>query len=134
MGASAGKYRRLPKATTKSAPSSGKQKRERLAVTRQIRRKKSADQCRDHEIQTGEVILADLSQQAKNNSYDPPQEYRDYQFTCRDCGRVEIWTARQQQWWYEVAKGAIYSHAIRCRACRRKHRQANGSAGASAED
>jgi hypothetical protein len=31
--------------------------------------------------------------------------YRDESFTCRDCGVVEVWTATQQKWWYEVAKG-----------------------------
>lgn len=64
-------------------------------------------------------ILADLSQQASSNSTTGgPLRYEDREITCRDCGRKEIWTARQQQWWYEVAKGSIYSTAVRCRACR----------------
>ncbi len=71
----------------------------------------------------GRRIKADLSQQAPNNSYGPQLlYYEDKEFTCRDCGRVELWTAKQQQWWYEVAKGAIYSTAVRCRACRRTRR------------
>lgn len=49
--------------------------------------------------------------------------YRDEAFTCRDCGCEEVWTATRQKWWYEVAKGGIFTKAIRCRACRRKHRE-----------
>lgn len=46
--------------------------------------------------------------------------YRDEPFTCRDCGRNEVWTAWQQKWWFEVAKGGIFTQASRCRPCRRK--------------
>lgn len=80
---------------------------------------------------TGEVtprppsgrIAADLSQQAPNNSYGGvPLYYEDTPFTCVDCGKEEVWTAEQQKWWYEVAKGPIYSRAVRCRDCRRARR------------
>lgn len=67
-------------------------------------------------------ISADLSKQAPNNSYSPLLFYEDTPFVCVDCGKEEIWTAKQQQWWYEVAKGSIYSGAIRCRACRQARR------------
>jgi hypothetical protein len=50
-------------------------------------------------------IPADLSQQAPNSSYSQRRFYRDYEFSCIDCGSLEIWTAEQQKWWYEVAKG-----------------------------
>src|SRR4051812_35983077 len=70
-------------------------------------------------------ILADLSQQAPNNSYSPPEFYEDRPFICVDCGKEEVWTAAQQKWWYEVAKGPIYSRAVRCRACRQARRDAN---------
>lgn len=69
-------------------------------------------------------ISADLSRQAPNNSYDPPRYYEDRPFTCVDCGKEEIWTAERQKWWYEVAKGPIYSRAVRCRECRRARRTA----------
>ncbi len=35
--------------------------------------------------------------------------YQDRSFRCRDCGVEEIWTAAQQQWWYEQAQGDITS-------------------------
>jgi len=72
-----------------------------------------------------DALLADLGQQAPNNSYGPPRYYQDREFTCVDCGRQEIWTAAQQKWWYEVAKGSIYSGANRCRACRAALRTAH---------
>ena len=62
---------------------------------------------------------------APYNSYGAPDfvragHYSDRPFRCRDCGKDEVWTARQQKWWYEVAEGYVYSTAVRCRACRRK--------------
>jgi len=68
-------------------------------------------------------LSADLSQQASNNSYDPPLYYEDIEFRCISCRSYEVWTAKQQKWWYEVAKGSIYSTAIRCRACRQTLRE-----------
>ena len=46
--------------------------------------------------------------------------YLDKPFTCAGCGKEEIWTATQQKWWYEVAKGFVYSIAKLCRNCRRQ--------------
>lgn len=74
---------------------------------------------REKMIADGSLIIADPSKQAPNNSYGPPTEYRDTGFTCVDCDKKEVWTAKQQQWWYEVAKGSINAGAIRCRDCRR---------------
>lgn len=71
----------------------------------------------------GAIILADASLQAPNNSYSGRSFYKDEPFVCVDCGKPEVWTARQQQWWYEVAKGSIYSTAKRCRECRKRRRE-----------
>jgi hypothetical protein len=74
----------------------------------------------------GRRIRADLSQQRPNNSYGPQRDwYEDAEFTCRDCGRVEVWTAKDQRWYFEVVKAPIYAEAVRCRACRRA-RKAGG--------
>ena len=70
------------------------------------------------------AILAKREQQARNNSYLPPLFYEDRAFTCAGCGKREVWTAEQQHWWYEVAKGPVQSTAVRCRGCRRKLRAA----------
>src|SRR4051794_33947180 len=101
----------------KSPLISGKQKREHLDEMRHAKRQADVGKQREDAIRSGRLILADLSKQAPNNSYHPRREYWDVEFTCVDCGRSEVWTARQQQWWYEVAKGSIHSTAIRCREC-----------------
>ena len=80
---------------------------------------RAADRSQSAPAQPSGRILADLSKQAPNNSYSPLLYYDDKPFVCVDCGKEEIWTAKLQQWWYEVAKGPIYSAAIRCRACRK---------------
>ncbi len=68
------------------------------------------------------AVIADLSQQVPNNSYGAPLLfYVDQPFTCTGCGKSEIWTAFQQQWYYEVAKGSGYPTAVRCRSCRKNH-------------
>lgn len=61
------------------------------------------------------------------NSYGIPdfverEFYVDRAFRCKDCGKSEVWTASQQKWWYEVAKGDVWTAAIRCRVCRRNER------------
>lgn len=117
-----------PSTDPHASPTSGKRQRETLAAKRKAKRNVSVVKQRAAALARGEIIIADLSKQAPNNSYGPPAEYRDQPFTCVDCGKEEVWTARQQQWWYEVAKGTIYSHAVRCRACRRKHREAKRNA------
>jgi predicted RNA-binding Zn-ribbon protein involved in translation (DUF1610 family) len=53
-----------------------------------------------------------------------PLFYVDKEFTCKDCGSKEIWTARQQKWWYEIAKGNFESTAVKCRSCRNKIKSA----------
>ena len=69
------------------------------------------------------AIRANLDKQAPNNSYDVLAHYADKEFICVDCGKREVWTAKQQQWWYEVAKGPIQSTAVRCHVCRRRRRE-----------
>src|SRR5690606_41915353 len=41
-----------------------------------------------------------------------------FRSVCRDCGTEEVWPAERQKWWYEVAKGNIFTDAVFCRRCR----------------
>lgn len=106
---------------------SGRQKRQKLKDDRRERHDADALAKQDvrwnARVERGEVVIADLAEQAPNGSYSPPEFYEDQEFVCADCGAEEVWTAAQQKWWYEVAKGSIYSHAIRCRECRKRHRE-----------
>ncbi len=66
---------------------------------------------------------------ASDSSYDTPEFARrgyflDQPFACIDCAKEEIWTATQQKWWFEVAKGGVWTIARRCRPCRRREREA----------
>lgn len=54
--------------------------------------------------------------------------YVDRVFSCKDCGKSEVWTASQQKWWYEVAKGDVWTVAVRCRPCRRRERMRKAEA------
>lgn len=83
------------------------------------------------------AVHAAISQQVAINTYGPPKTfYVDIGFKCRDCGIEEVWTAEQQEWFYEVAKGSLHATAIRCRECRlrlkqqkeRQHQQMDASA------
>jgi len=67
------------------------------------------------------MVMADKSRLAHYNTTfgEVPDFYLDQAYTCRDCGAKEVWTAKQQKWWHEVAQGSVYSHAVRCRACRK---------------
>ena len=57
------------------------------------------------------AVLANHDELQHNNTYgDLPEFYIDRPFSCRDSGVEEIWTAIQQKWWYEVAKGHIDSY------------------------
>jgi hypothetical protein len=69
------------------------------------------------------MALADLEVLKRyNHTWSPPRYYLDRAFTCRDCGAEEVWTAKQQKWWYEIVHAPIDSVAVRCRACRRVRR------------
>jgi hypothetical protein len=69
----------------------------------------------------------------RNNTCGPlPAHYIDKPFVCRDCGEEQVWTAKQQKWWYEIALGAIDSTAVRCLPCRRRRRTERTRDGANA--
>jgi len=110
---------------------SGKQKRADIMARRRERRERQRIAARRPispmpppprgSVQVDRLMLAPYS------SYGVPHfvergYYLDTPFVCRDCGSHEVWTAEQQKWWYEVARGYVYSTARRCLACRRMHR------------
>lgn len=110
---------------------SNKQKRQELKAGRRSRAEKQAQRIKATRAKTlpPGTIPVDHSKLAPNNSYTiPPDFYVDRPFTCRDCGKEEIWTAEQQKWWCEVAKGSIWSTAIRCRPCRKIERDRKAEA------
>ncbi|WP_165226745.1 zinc-ribbon domain containing protein [Aquisphaera insulae] len=76
---------------------------------------------------------------APSNSYDEPGFvkrgfYVDTPFVCRSCGEPQVWTAAQQKWWYEVARGDVFSTASLCRPCRQRERARRREAQVSGGD
>ena len=107
---------------------SGKQKRAEIKAKRKTAMIQSNNQ--KPEVGLRPVLGPPVNEAllAPNNSYGAPDfvyrgYYVDRPFRCVDCGKEEVWTGTQQKWWYEVAKGFVYTTAIRCRLCRRKKRE-----------
>lgn len=72
--------------------------------------------------------VVNMERLAPNRSLDTPGfvkrgYYEDEPFRCQDCGAPQLWTARQQKWWYEVAQGDVFTNATRCWPCRRRERE-----------
>jgi hypothetical protein len=66
------------------------------------------------------AVAADHSRLDHVNTYGSlPEYYIDQPFICRNCGKREIWKARDQKWYYEEAKGHIDAFAVECHACRK---------------
>jgi hypothetical protein len=73
-----------------------------MSKKRTARYRQDAERRKGAPAQPSGRIPADPSKQAPNNSYSPPTYFEDQPFVCVDCGKEEVWTARQQQWWYFV--------------------------------
>ena len=109
---------------------SNKQKREEIKANRLKRAKKlRAINIFEKTPRTLGAVVADHAALAHNNTYGClPLFYIDRIFVCKDCGKEDVWTAKQQKWWYEIAKGHIDSVAVRCRPCRKNERERKAEA------
>ena len=110
----------------RNAPFHRRRAEKRCAAEKASRRISQERSVREWKAAGGLPVKLDTL--APNNSYGKPEfvergYYLDRPFTCAGCDSEEIWTAAQQKWWYEVAKGYVYSLAKLCRACRRKKRE-----------
>jgi hypothetical protein len=98
-------------------------KRAAIALADEKQRAKAAAKARAARLK-GQVLV-NAANLRPTNSYGTPdfakrEFYVDRPFQCKDCGIAQIWTATQQKWWYESAKGDVWTVAIRCRPCRRR--------------
>jgi hypothetical protein len=85
----------------------------------------------------GRVVVNTANLRA-NKSYGTPDfvargYYLDFPFKCKDCGISEVWSPTQQRWWYETAKGDVWTVATRCRLCRQRERARRSAAREVAE-
>jgi hypothetical protein len=70
---------------------------------------------------------------ASDQSYSTPDFvargfYVDMPFACKACGQAQVWTAAQQKWWHESAKGDVWTIAVLCRPCRLRERKRKSAA------
>jgi len=54
--------------------------------------------------------------------FEPYLAYIDRLFTCEDCHCSFVFSAQEQQYWYEELKFWVQSHPKQCPECRRKRR------------
>lgn len=80
------------------------------------------------ELPEGAIRADRRKQRSVSWSPVPRYYYRYREFDCQSCGMTEVWTARQQQWWYEVAQGELQTTATTCRSCRKRKQQASREA------
>lgn len=100
---------------------SNKQRRIELSARRKRAKEKALSRTIAAELESGRALPVDRDRIVSRSAVPRiPNVYRDLPFVCRDCGKEEVWTARQRKWWYEVAGGEIETTAIRCRECRAK--------------
>ena len=73
------------------------------------------------------ALAVDYDKLSHMNTYgELPEYYIDRPFTCRKCGKREIWKAKDQKWYYEEAKGDIYAVAVECHTCRKAKKEGKG--------
>ncbi len=78
------------------------------------------------------AIWADPAHMVSVSAYPVmPLYYADKAFTCARCGQNQLWTAKQQKWWYEIAQGELQSTAKHCRPCRHAMRAEKNKAKAT---
>jgi hypothetical protein len=115
-------------------PKSAKQ----VAVATAAARRRVAKAERLHAKWLESQVVVNAANLRPTNSFGTPDfvkrgYYIDFPFRCKDCGKSEVWTPTQQRWWYEIAKGDVWTVAIRCRPCRLRERARSTAAREAAE-
>jgi hypothetical protein len=102
---------------------SGRQRRAEILEQRRhrarIAERMSVEPWREPDRVPAGAISAEQAKLLHDRTLGPrPRFYMDRRFTCVECGTEEVWTAADQKWWYEEAKGKIATRANRCSTCR----------------
>ena len=111
---------------------SGRQRRVQLKVRRSakrvaVRATQEREQARERARRMRGQVLVNPDNLRPTGSYGTPDFvargfYLDRPFSCKHCGQPQLWTATQQKWWYESAKGDVWTIATLCRPCRARER------------
>jgi hypothetical protein len=103
------------------------------AVAEDEARQLAERQRKEHERAARGHIAVNPVNLGRNVSYGTPDfvvrgYYVDRSFICKECGTPQVWTETQQKWWYEAAKGDMWSVAVLCRPCRRREQARKAAA------
>ncbi len=111
---------------------SGKVRKAQIKAARTVRRERQRRLNSMHATVLQSVVhlhrvVCDPAWLAPDGSYGAPEfvlrgYYEDLAFVCKDCGAAGVWTAAQQKWWFEAARGGVWTRAVRCRPCRARER------------
>lgn len=112
--------------------------RKSVAAASAVARSRAAKAEKLHAKRLAAQVVVNVSNLRPTNSYGTPDfvargYYVDFPFNCKDCGKSEVWSPTQQRWWFEVAKGDVWTVAKRCRPCRQRERARRTSARETAE-
>ena len=112
--------------------------RKSVAAEGAAARSRAAKAERVHQRWLAGQVVVNASNLRRTNSYGTPDfvtrgYYVDFPFKCKDCGKSEVWSPTQQRWWYEIAKGDVWTVASRCRPCRQRERARRNTARDTAE-
>jgi hypothetical protein len=67
------------------------------------------------------TLAANPSKQKHKGGCSAKYYYKDISYICQGCGDKGVWTAKQQQKYYEVQKGNIYNEPKWCYECHNKN-------------
>ncbi|MCW5635095.1 MAG: zinc-ribbon domain containing protein [Rubrivivax sp.] len=110
-----------------------RRKLKRAAADAERRRRKDKEDARALRELARRHLLVNPVNLRPDNSYGTPEfvrrgYYVDMPFVCKGCGAAQVWAATQQKWWYESAKGDVWSVAVLCKPCRRREQARKAAA------
>ena len=99
----------------------------------ELAREREREKARAQRELAKQHVLVNTANLRPTNSYGTPEfvkrgYYVDMPFNCKSCGVAQVWTEMQQKWWYESAKGDVWTVAVLCRPCRKREQTRRAAA------
>lgn len=99
----------------------------------EVAQERACEQARAQRELAKKHVLVNPENLRPTNSYGTPDfvkrgYYVDMPFSCKSCGASQVWTETQQKWWYESAKGDVWTKAVLCRPCRKREQARRAAA------
>jgi len=105
----------------------------RGAKEAELSQERAREQARARRELAKKHVLVNPENLHPTNSYGTPDfvkrgYYVDMAFNCKFCGAAQVWSETQQKWWYESAKGDVWTKAVLCRPCRKREQARRAAA------